>query len=120
MIPAYNKKGCAAFLSRQESITDGVNEVQAEGQLRVRLVSEAMLFNSVTVRLDDMTQTTFLSPLFDFFVEGLAAILPCPKENIFVFNVQKSSQEQSSSGSRIPNARVSLVLPVDRKTSRRV
>ncbi|CAL1293860.1 unnamed protein product [Larinioides sclopetarius] len=77
------------------SVFDGVNEVQAECQLRVRLVSEAMLFNSVTVRLDDMTQTTFLSPLFDFFVEGLAAIIPCPKENVFVFNVQDDTDVEA-------------------------
>ncbi|GBM67898.1 Protocadherin-like wing polarity protein stan [Araneus ventricosus] len=76
-------------------LQDGVNEVQAECQLRVRLVSEAMLFNSVTVRLDDMTQTTFLSPLFDFFVEGLAAIIPCPKENVFVFNVQDDTDVEA-------------------------
>ncbi|XP_035217412.1 protocadherin-like wing polarity protein stan, partial [Stegodyphus dumicola] len=73
----------------------GLNEVHAECQLKVRLVSEAMLFNSVTVRLDDMTQTAFLSPLFDYFLEGLAAIVPCPKENIFIFNVQDDTDVEA-------------------------
>ncbi|XP_076313585.1 protocadherin-like wing polarity protein stan isoform X2 [Tachypleus tridentatus] len=70
------------------SVFDGINEVLAECQLIVRLVTESMLFNSATVRLNDMTQTEFLSPLFDYFIEGLAAIIPAPKENIFIFNVQ--------------------------------
>ncbi|KAJ4450280.1 hypothetical protein ANN_01700 [Periplaneta americana] len=70
------------------SVTDGVNEVKALMQLTVRLVTEEMLFNSITVRLDDMTEEAFLSPLLTFFIEGLAAIIPCPKENIFVFSIQ--------------------------------
>jgi cadherin EGF LAG seven-pass G-type receptor 1 len=67
-----------------------VNEVKALMQLTVRLVTEEMLFNSITVRLDDMTEEAFLSPLLTFFIEGLAAIIPCPKENIFVFSIQVS------------------------------
>jgi cadherin EGF LAG seven-pass G-type receptor 1 len=70
---------------------DGVNEVKALMQLTVRLITEDMLFNSITVRLDDMTEEAFLSPLLTFFIEGLAAIIPCPKENIFVFSIQVSS-----------------------------
>ncbi|XP_066994105.2 protocadherin-like wing polarity protein stan [Anabrus simplex] len=70
------------------SISDGVNEVKALMQLTVRLVTEEMLFNSITVRLNDMTEEAFLSPLLTFFIEGLAAIIPCPKENIFVFSIQ--------------------------------
>ncbi|KZS13924.1 putative Protocadherin wing polarity protein stan [Daphnia magna] len=65
-------------------------------QLSVLLVTDAMLFNSVTLRLGDMDQESFLSqPLYNYFVDGLAAIIPCPKENVFVFNIQKN-------GDRIP------------------
>ncbi|XP_052128982.1 protocadherin-like wing polarity protein stan isoform X1 [Frankliniella occidentalis] len=70
------------------SVSDGVNEVKAVMQLQVRLITEEMLFNSITVRLEDMTEEAFLSPLLSFFVEGLAAIIPCPKENVFLFSVQ--------------------------------
>ncbi|GBP48920.1 Protocadherin-like wing polarity protein stan [Eumeta japonica] len=70
------------------SVTDGVNEVKAVMQLSVRLITEDMLFNSITVRLNDMTAENFLSPLLGFFIDGLAAIIPCPKENIYVFSVQ--------------------------------
>lgn len=67
---------------------DGVNEVKAMMQLTVRLVTDEMLLSSVTVRLADMTEQAFLSPLLDFFIEGLAAIIPCPKENVYVFSIQ--------------------------------
>ena len=70
-------------------IIDGTNVVRAEMQLSVLLVTDAMLFNSVTLRLGDMDQESFLSqPLYNYFVDGLAAIIPCPKENVFVFNIQ--------------------------------
>lgn len=68
--------------------SDGVNEVKAIMQLSVRLITEEMLFNSITVRLNQMTKEAFLSPLLGFFMDGLAAILPCPKENIFIFSIQ--------------------------------
>jgi len=69
-------------------ILDGVNEIKATMTLIVRLVTDEMLFNSVTVRLADMTKEAFLSPLFEYFTSGLAAIIPCPKENIYIFSVQ--------------------------------
>lgn len=74
--------------SMEVSVTDGVNEVKAIMQLSVRLISEEMLFNSITVRLNQMTKEAFLSPLLGFFIDGLAAIIPCPKENIFLFSIQ--------------------------------
>lgn len=69
-------------------ILDGVNEIKATMTLIVRLVTDEMLFNSVTVRLADMTKEAFLSPLLEYFTSGLAAIIPCPKENVYVFSIQ--------------------------------
>uniref|UniRef100_A0A336MVD4 CSON001872 protein n=1 Tax=Culicoides sonorensis TaxID=179676 RepID=A0A336MVD4_CULSO len=77
------------------SVTDGINEVKSIMQLSVRLVNEDMLFNSVTVRLDEMTEEAFLSPLLNFFIDGLAAIIPCPKENIFIFSIQDDADINS-------------------------
>ncbi|GIY35478.1 protocadherin-like wing polarity protein stan [Caerostris darwini] len=71
------------------ALQDGINEVSAECQLIVQHVTEAMMFNSATLRLRRMTAVTFLSPVFEDFVEGLAAIIPCPKKNLFIFSVQK-------------------------------
>lgn len=72
------------------SVFDGINEATAQCQLVVNLVTEAMLFNSVTIRMERITQREFLSSLFDRFVEGLASIIPAPKESIVIFNVQVS------------------------------
>nr|XP_018907159.1 PREDICTED: protocadherin-like wing polarity protein stan isoform X2 [Bemisia tabaci] len=77
------------------SVSDGINEVKASMQLMVRLVTDEMLFSSITVRLADMTEEAFLSPLFNFFVEGLAAIIPCPKENVFIFSIQGDTDVSS-------------------------
>ncbi|KAG7299925.1 hypothetical protein JYU34_016950 [Plutella xylostella] len=55
-----------------------------------------MLLNSITVRLNDMSTERFLSPLLGFFIDGLAAIVPCPKENIYVFCVQDDTDVHGS------------------------
>lgn len=73
------------------SVTDGINEVKATMTLSVRLITDKMLLNSITVRLDDMTAEAFLSPLLGYFLDGLAAIIPCPRENIFLFSIQEDA-----------------------------
>lgn len=76
------------------SVTDGVNEAKATMTLSVRLITDEMLLNSITVRLDDMTVEAFLSPLLGYFLDGLAAIIPCPRENIFLFSIQEDANVQ--------------------------
>lgn len=76
------------------SVFDGINEVTAECHLIVQHVTDAMLFNSVTLRLKHMTAITFLSPIYEDFLEGLAAIIPCPKENVFIFSIQDDNQSE--------------------------
>ncbi|CAH1394992.1 unnamed protein product [Nezara viridula] len=70
------------------SVSDGMNEVKAWMELTVRLITDEMLMNSVTVRLGDMTEQAFLSPLYTYFVEAIAAIVPCPKHNVYIFSIQ--------------------------------
>lgn len=95
------------FATMEVSVSDGINEVKAIMLLSVRLITEDMLFNSVTVRLNEMTEEAFLSPLLNFFLEGLAAIIPCPKENIFIFSIQ----EDTDVTSRILNVSFSARRP---------
>ncbi|KAF7994935.1 hypothetical protein HCN44_004407 [Aphidius gifuensis] len=73
------------------SVSDGVNEAKATMTLSIRLITDKMLYNSITVRLDDMTVEAFLSPLLNYFIDGVAAIIPCPRENIFIFSVQEDT-----------------------------
>lgn len=72
------------------AVTDGVNEAVARVSLSVNLVSEQMLFNSVTIRLNRVTKQHFLSSLYDKFVDSLSTVLPCPRDNIIIFNVEVS------------------------------
>ncbi|XP_044754021.1 protocadherin-like wing polarity protein stan isoform X2 [Coccinella septempunctata] len=81
--------------SMEVSVSDGLNDVKAIMQLSVVLITEEMLLNSITVRLNQMTKEAFLSPLLNFFIDGLAAIIPCPKENIFIFSIQDDTDVQS-------------------------
>ncbi|KAL5014373.1 hypothetical protein ScPMuIL_008643 [Solemya velum] len=72
----------------QVSVTDGKNTVKATCRLYVRLVTETMLQYSVTIRLNNMTKTAFLSPLFNFFVDALATIMNTDVRNIFVISIR--------------------------------
>ena len=68
---------------------DGINEVKKTCRLFVRLVTEEMLTNSTTVRLNNIDHMTFLSiPLYDMFVSALASIIPTSEDNVFMINVQ--------------------------------
>ncbi|CAG2161702.1 unnamed protein product [Oppiella nova] len=92
------------------SVSDGINEATATCHLVVNLVTEAMLFNSVTIRLNKISQKTFLSSLFDRFLEGLSAIIPSPKENVVIFNTQDDTEVDSqilniSFSARLPDYR---------------
>ncbi|XP_050305133.1 protocadherin-like wing polarity protein stan isoform X2 [Anthonomus grandis grandis] len=93
--------------SMEVSVNDGVNEVKAVMQLSVRLITQEILHNSITIRLNQMTQVAFLSPLLNFFIDALAAIIPCPKENIFLFSIQDDTDVTS----KILNVSLSVRRP---------
>ncbi|XP_068600336.1 cadherin EGF LAG seven-pass G-type receptor 3 [Brachionichthys hirsutus] len=70
------------------TVTDGIYSISAQCVLRVLIISEDMLGNSVTVRLQNMSQEHFLSPLLGNFLEGVSAVLSVPAEDVFIFNIQ--------------------------------
>lgn len=76
--------------------SDGVHQVTALCSLRVSIITDDMLTNSVTVRLDNMTQQHFLSPLLSLFVDAVAAVLSTRRDHVFVFNVQNDSQAEGN------------------------
>ena len=78
-----------------ESFSDGLHEVTAKCTTYFRLVTEEMLQTSVTIRLNNMTSSAFLSPLFVFFVDALATIIHTDKDNIFVINVKNDTDVQA-------------------------
>ncbi|XP_045146623.1 cadherin EGF LAG seven-pass G-type receptor 1, partial [Echinops telfairi] len=89
------------------SVTDGVHSVTALCTLRVTIITDDMLTNSITVRLENMSQERFLSPLLGLFVEGVAAVLATAKDDVFVFNVQNDTDVSAN----ILNVTFSALLP---------
>ncbi|XP_076447464.1 LOW QUALITY PROTEIN: cadherin EGF LAG seven-pass G-type receptor 2-like [Babylonia areolata] len=70
------------------SVSDGKNEVKATCRLYVRLVTPEMLHDSVTIRLNKMTESAFLSSLLKFFTDALANIFSTDPTNIFIINIE--------------------------------
>ncbi|XP_068997688.1 cadherin EGF LAG seven-pass G-type receptor 3 isoform X2 [Embiotoca jacksoni] len=70
------------------TVTDGIHSISAQCVLRVLIITEDMLGSSVTVRLQNMSQEHFLSPLLGNFLEGVSAVLSVPVEDVFIFNIQ--------------------------------
>nr|XP_004650449.2 cadherin EGF LAG seven-pass G-type receptor 1 [Jaculus jaculus] len=89
------------------SVSDGVHTVTALCTLRVTIITDDMLTNSITVRLENMSQEKFLSPLLSLFVEGVATVLSTTKDDIFVFNIQNDTDVSSN----ILNVTFSALLP---------
>lgn len=61
----------------------------------------------ITVRLENMSQEKFLSPLLSLFVKGMATVLSTTKDDIFVFNIQNDTGVSSN----ILNVTFSVLLP---------
>ncbi|XP_019507230.1 PREDICTED: cadherin EGF LAG seven-pass G-type receptor 1 [Hipposideros armiger] len=89
------------------SVSDGVHSVVALCTLRVTIITDDMLTNSITVRLENMSQEKFLSPLLSLFVEGVATVLSTTKDDVFVFNIQNDTDVSSN----ILNVTFSALLP---------
>ena len=70
------------------ALSDGINEVKAMCRLFVRLVTKDMLDNSITIRLNNIDQKAFLSPLYQMFLSALASVIPTTEDNVFIVNVQ--------------------------------
>uniref|UniRef100_A0A8C3MWR5 Uncharacterized protein n=1 Tax=Geospiza parvula TaxID=87175 RepID=A0A8C3MWR5_GEOPR len=70
------------------SVSDGVYSATAQCTLRVMVITDEMLSNSITLRLADMSQERFLSPLLSRFLEGVAAVLGTPRHRVVLFNIQ--------------------------------
>uniref|UniRef100_A0A8D3CGK1 Cadherin EGF LAG seven-pass G-type receptor 1a n=1 Tax=Scophthalmus maximus TaxID=52904 RepID=A0A8D3CGK1_SCOMX len=78
------------------SVSDGLHRVEALCTLRVNIITDDMLTNSITVRLENMSQERFLSPLLSLFLEGVAAVLSTKRESVFVFNIQNDTDVQGA------------------------
>nr|XP_039333568.1 cadherin EGF LAG seven-pass G-type receptor 3 isoform X2 [Saimiri boliviensis boliviensis] len=89
------------------TVTDGLHSVTAQCVLRVVIITEELLANSLTVRLENMWQERFLSPLLGHFLEGVAAVLSTPAEDVFIFNIQNDTDV----GGTVLNVSFSALAP---------
>ncbi|NXA29913.1 CELR2 protein, partial [Ibidorhyncha struthersii] len=87
---------------------DGVHSATAQCTLRVTVITDEMLSNSITLRLADMSQERFLSPLLSRFLEGVAAVLATPRHRVVLFNIQTDTDVGTA---RILNVSLSVLLP---------
>ncbi|CAL8385721.1 unnamed protein product, partial [Gadus morhua 'NCC'] len=78
------------------SVSDGLHKVVAVCTLRVAIITDDMLTNSITVRLENMSQERFLSRLLTLFLEGVAAVLSTNRDAVFVFNIQNDTDVHGS------------------------
>ncbi|KAG5274126.1 hypothetical protein AALO_G00159450 [Alosa alosa] len=102
----------------QVSVTDGLHSISAQCTLRVTIISDAMLTSSITVRLENMSQERFLSPLLSLFARGVAAILSTGPDAVFIFNVQNDT-DVAHAGATILNVTFSPCCPAALDTSSR-
>uniref|UniRef100_A0A8C3RDR0 Cadherin EGF LAG seven-pass G-type receptor 2 n=1 Tax=Cyanoderma ruficeps TaxID=181631 RepID=A0A8C3RDR0_9PASS len=90
------------------SVSDGVHSATAQCTLQVTVITDEMLSNSITLRLADMSQERFLSPLLSRFLEGVAAVLATPRHRVILFNIQTDTDVGPA---RILNVSLSALLP---------
>lgn len=95
--------------------TDGVHSATAQCTLRVTVITDEMLSNSITLRLADMSQERFLSPLLSLFLEGVAAVLAAPRHRVVLFNIQTDTDVVAA---RILNVSLSVRLPASARGAR--
>uniref|UniRef100_A0A671M6S3 Cadherin EGF LAG seven-pass G-type receptor 3-like n=1 Tax=Sinocyclocheilus anshuiensis TaxID=1608454 RepID=A0A671M6S3_9TELE len=88
------------------TVTDGIHSVSSQCVLRVLIITEEMLSSSITVRLQNMSQEHFLSPLLAHFLEGVSAVLSVSPDDVFVFNVQPDAD-----AGKVLNVSFSAALP---------
>uniref|UniRef100_A0A8C2F1B3 Cadherin, EGF LAG seven-pass G-type receptor 3 n=1 Tax=Cyprinus carpio TaxID=7962 RepID=A0A8C2F1B3_CYPCA len=81
-------------------------DISAQCVLRVLIITEEMLSSSITVRLQNMSQEHFLSPLLTHFLEGVSAVLSVSPDDVFVFNVQPDAD-----AGKVLNVSFSAALP---------
>ncbi|XP_071960078.1 cadherin EGF LAG seven-pass G-type receptor 1-like [Antedon mediterranea] len=76
-------------------VSDGVNVKRATCNFHNTLVTEEMFFSSVTVQLENISSSDFLSNKLLQFIDALAAIIPAEKNHVFLFSVRDDIAKQT-------------------------
>lgn len=113
--PRPSPPGATAVTAAVVPPADGVHSATAQCTLRVTVITDEMLSNSITLRLADMSQERFLSPLLSLFLEGVAAVLAAPRHRVVLFNIQTDTDVGAA---RILNVSLSVRLPASARGAR--
>ena len=52
-----------------------------------------MLENAVTLRIANVSATEFLSPFYEYLIEGLSVVVPCHKSQIHIFSLKDDDED---------------------------
>lgn len=75
------------------SVSDGKNEARANLRLRLNHVTDKMLEQAVTLRIANVTAKHFLTPFYDYLIEGLSVVVPCQKSQINIFSLKEDLED---------------------------
>lgn len=79
------------------AVSDGSNEAFAQMVLKVNLVTDIMLQNSVVLRLDGIGREDFLNGKYEIFLDSMASILyvgdKYSTKDIILFDIEESLQD---------------------------
>lgn len=68
--------------------SDVLNTVNATCRIVYRLITNDMLVNSVTLRLDDITATSFMTSMYGYTVQALAEVLRLLPSQIYIIDIK--------------------------------
>ena len=71
----------------------GKNEARANFRLKINHVTDSMLENAVTLRIANVSATDFLSPFYEYLIEGLSVVVPCHKSQIHIFSLKDDDED---------------------------
>ena len=78
------------------SVTDGKNEARANFRLRLNHITDKMLENAVTLRIANVSASDFLTPFYEYLIEGLSVVVPCHKSQIHIFSLKDDDEDPLS------------------------
>ena len=67
---------------------DVLNTVNATCKVVYRLITNDMLINSVTLRLDDITASSFMTSMYGYTVQALAEVLRLLPSQIYIIDIK--------------------------------
>ncbi|KAF6018704.1 CELSR1 [Bugula neritina] len=73
-------------------VSDLRNTVNATCKLIYRFITADMLTNSVTLRLDDLTPVAFMTHMYKYTVQALAAVLEVKASSVYVIDIKEDTE----------------------------